>query len=279
LPDAVPDPGTPSASPWAVLMALWTRRQELGHHLMRYAELLQQWQHPSRAALGRQAGLLVLAGVGLLVAVMLAGVSVLLWVTVLRPQPAGDAVATALLLAVPGAPALLALWAVQAARRAPPLPLLVAWTAQWQADLALLRAARAEHASSAQRPPSPVKLMAAGACDGTHAALRPIARDHPWALVGGAALAGALLIGGRPWRSLLRPSLLASLGARWAMNAWLESRMPQHTRPHTSHTSQHPPQHALQPMPPPPAQLHPEPVAGAPSSPHTPASPPAPPNR
>jgi hypothetical protein len=273
---AAPDSGTPLVSPWAVLMALWTRRQELGHHLMRYAELLQQWQGPSRTALGRQAGLLVLAGVGLLVAVMLAGVSVLLWVTVLRPQPAGDALATALLLVVPGAPALLALWAVQAARRAPPLPLLAAWTAQWQADLALLRAARAGPASPAQRPPSPVKLMAAGARDGTQAALRPIARDHPWALVGGAALAGALLIGGRPWRSLLRPSLLASLGARWALQAWVDSRMPQRT---SHHPSLHPSQHPLQPMPQATAQPPSEPATSAPTSLSRPASPPAPPNR
>jgi hypothetical protein len=249
-------------------MAVWTRRQELGHHLMRYAELLQQWQRPSRAALGRQAGLLALAGVGLLVAVMLAGVSVLLWVTVLRPQPAADALATALLLGVPCAPALLALWAVRAARRAPPLPLLAAWTAQWQADLALLRAVQAGPPTPSPRPPSPVKLLAGGARDGTQALLRPVARDHPWALVGGAALAGALLIGGRPWRSLLRPSLLASLGARWALNAWVASRMPQ---PRSQAQSEHLSQPSVQPPS--------EPAARASSGLSGPASSPAPSNR
>lgn len=41
--------------------------------------------------------------------------------------------------------------------------------------------------------------------------LRPIAREHPYRLVIGAALAGALLVRTRPWRWLPASALLADL--------------------------------------------------------------------
>lgn len=41
--------------------------------------------------------------------------------------------------------------------------------------------------------------------------LQPIARAHPYRLVIGAALAGALLVRTRPWRWLPVPALLAAL--------------------------------------------------------------------
>jgi hypothetical protein len=55
-----------------------------------------------------------------------------------------------------------------------------------------------------------------------NSALAPLARDHPWALVGGAAAAGALLAA-RPWRKVLRPLLVAGMVSpvvtRWAAHA------------------------------------------------------------
>ena len=42
-------------------------------------------------------------------------------------------------------------------------------------------------------------------------ALRPLARDHPLALVAAATAAGALLAWARPWRWRLPPVLLAGL--------------------------------------------------------------------
>ena len=44
-----------------------------------------------------------------------------------------------------------------------------------------------------------------------HAVLRPLAQQHPWALMAAATLAGAALATGRPWRWLLPPALRRSL--------------------------------------------------------------------
>ncbi|MFN0186743.1 MAG: hypothetical protein ACKVQR_23265 [Aquabacterium sp.] len=41
--------------------------------------------------------------------------------------------------------------------------------------------------------------------------VQPLAQRHPWALVLGAAVAGALLVRSRPWRWLLKPALLGGL--------------------------------------------------------------------
>lgn len=46
-----------------------------------------------------------------------------------------------------------------------------------------------------------------------------VAREHPWALVGGAALGGALIVALRPWRWLPRPPVLASLLSQLAWQA------------------------------------------------------------
>jgi hypothetical protein len=43
------------------------------------------------------------------------------------------------------------------------------------------------------------------------ALLAPLARTHPWALVGVAAGTGAALMAGRRWRWLLRPAVLLSV--------------------------------------------------------------------
>ena len=55
--------------------------------------------------------------------------------------------------------------------------------------------------------------------DAAQALLRPLARQHPWALMGVAAIAGAAVVAGRPWRWLLRPALLASLFSQLALGA------------------------------------------------------------
>lgn len=50
-------------------------------------------------------------------------------------------------------------------------------------------------------------------------ALARLAREHPWALVGAAAMAGAGLVVMRPWHWLPRPSVLGSLVAQLAWQA------------------------------------------------------------
>lgn len=57
----------------------------------------------------------------------------------------------------------------------------------------------------------------------TRAGLEPLARNHPWAMVGAAAVAGMLLVSSNPWRVLLRPALLASVGSQIALQ-WLGQR-------------------------------------------------------
>jgi hypothetical protein len=228
--------GAPArASPGLLLMLLqaaWARPQGLGSHLTRYVRLLQRLRAPSQAALQQQARWTMLAWGCLLLAAGLGGVGLMLWVMlwVMLPMvspiaaPAPTSPRAWVLLAVPLLPLVVSAWAFGAARRVPPPPLWAAWAAQWRADLAVLQPpARAPAAAEAPSAPTGLDLLRAGAQQGGDALLRPLARQHPWALLGGAALAGALLVGGRPWRSLLRPSLLASLGVQWALQAWVES--------------------------------------------------------
>ena len=62
-----------------------------------------------------------------------------------------------------------------------------------------------------QRAPSPLHLAASVARDQLHEAVQPIAERHPLSLVAGAAVAGAMLVLGRPWRWLLTPAILGSV--------------------------------------------------------------------
>ena len=63
-----------------------------------------------------------------------------------------------------------------------------------------------------RRPPGgPARMLLNAAGDSGNALLVPVASRHPWALVAVAALAGAALVAGKPWRWLLRPTLLGSL--------------------------------------------------------------------
>jgi hypothetical protein len=57
-------------------------------------------------------------------------------------------------------------------------------------------------------PLRPVGLVAGEAAG---AVVRPVAQRHPWLLVLGAAVVGAALAWGRPWRWLLRSTLFAGL--------------------------------------------------------------------
>ena len=75
---------------------------------------------------------------------------------------------------------------------------------------------------SAQAPPPRLGDLAN---DTAIALLSPVASRHPWALVGVAALAGAALAAGRPWRGLVQPAALGGLLSRLALGA-IASRKP-----------------------------------------------------
>ncbi len=59
-----------------------------------------------------------------------------------------------------------------------------------------------------------------------HSTLAPLARDRPWTLVAGAAVVGALLAT-RPWRTVLRPLLVAGMVSPvitgWAMRSLMKN--------------------------------------------------------
>jgi hypothetical protein len=65
-------------------------------------------------------------------------------------------------------------------------------------------------AASAWWSGHPLKALGQGAAAAADAALRPVARRHPIALVLGAGLLGGLLVWARPWRWLPSPALLAA---------------------------------------------------------------------
>lgn len=92
------------------------------------------------------------------------------------------------------------------------------------------REARRDRAAgvSATAPPRSLAMLALDAIDtasGEHpaaatlhlvcaaalGALAPLARRHPWALVGGAALAGATLVCAPPWRAMRRSAVAGSV--------------------------------------------------------------------
>lgn len=65
-----------------------------------------------------------------------------------------------------------------------------------------------------------------------------LAREHPWALLAGAAIAGAMVVAARPWLRVPRPPVLASMIAQVAWQAlavWLSDRQP--LRPTEGRTS------------------------------------------
>lgn len=73
-----------------------------------------------------------------------------------------------------------------------------------------LAASRAAMAVTLAPTPRDTKLMA----------LAPTALQHPWALVGTAALAGAAVVALRPWRWLPSTPVVVALVARAAWRSW-----------------------------------------------------------
>jgi hypothetical protein len=57
----------------------------------------------------------------------------------------------------------------------------------------------------------PMHIAVTQVAEALKAALRPVSQRHPYAMVFGAAAAGALLVVARPWRWISTPGLLASL--------------------------------------------------------------------
>ena len=57
----------------------------------------------------------------------------------------------------------------------------------------------------------PLRIPSMMAADASNAVFQPMAQRYPLGLVLGAAVLGALLAWGRPWRWILRPALLAGL--------------------------------------------------------------------
>jgi hypothetical protein len=58
--------------------------------------------------------------------------------------------------------------------------------------------------------PRPLAHAIDAAAQVGRAALRPVAQNHPWGLVSGAALAGGLLVASRPWRWPFKPAFVAA---------------------------------------------------------------------
>lgn len=79
-----------------------------------------------------------------------------------------------------------------------------------------LQASRERLASRFQqrRSGSPFDATLLGA--GGDALLRPIAKQHPFALAAAAAAGGAALVALRPWRGLLHSAVLSRLAAQWS---------------------------------------------------------------
>ena len=83
---------------------------------------------------------------------------------------------------------------------------------------------------------TPAQTLVHAAGDASHALLLPTARSHPWALVGSAALGGALLALG--CRSAFRPTGWGRWVAQWALPSLTRAAM-QALRP-TGPTQHHP---------------------------------------
>jgi hypothetical protein len=65
---------------------------------------------------------------------------------------------------------------------------------------------------------------------GTLGLLAPSLKQHPWTLVGAAALVGALLITARPWRWLPRGPMLLTLVSQFAWRAYVARRATERRR-------------------------------------------------
>ncbi len=227
-----PRPSGPAAARAVTVTAarLWQlallRPQWLGAHLAAYASLVVDQVGPTRAAWRQRSLWTAVCAMALGVATVLAGVALMLWAVV--PEASRGPVWVLWLTAA--APLALALWAWRRLSTAPALPLLEALKTQFDADAELLAVipppAPARPAPRvADDTASASQLLGRGALLTADVVLRPVARSYPWALVAGAAAVGALLVVGRPWRALLRPSFVTSLGAQWAVRALAQAAL------------------------------------------------------
>ena len=65
----------------------------------------------------------------------------------------------------------------------------------------------------------PLHASATLAFRASRTAIVPLVRRHPAAVLGGAAVVGAVIIWTRPWRWLLRPALIAGVASQLAARA------------------------------------------------------------
>ena len=65
----------------------------------------------------------------------------------------------------------------------------------------------------------PLHASATLAFKASRTAIVPLVRRHPAAMLGGAAVVGAVIIWARPWRWLLRPALVAGVASQLAARA------------------------------------------------------------
>ncbi len=65
----------------------------------------------------------------------------------------------------------------------------------------------------------PLHASATLALNASRTAIVPLVRRHPAAVLGGAAVAGAVIVWARPWRWLLRPALIAGVASQLAARA------------------------------------------------------------
>ena len=77
-------------------------------------------------------------------------------------------------------------------------------------SLAML-ALEAIDTASGEHPAAATLHLVCAAALGALAPLAPLARRHPWALVGGAALAGATFVCVPPWRAMCRSAVAGSV--------------------------------------------------------------------